>query len=248
MLCGKAQSSRIMYHELASHFEVVSVILEDKPSMLRLMIRRAKRLGVWKVGGQMLFFALYRVLLRRSQSRIKELMHRYGLRDQPFPKDLVVKVKSVNDRDTVRTLEELDPGAVVINGTRIISKAVLSCVKAPFVNTHMGITPRYRGVHGGYWALAHNDAKNCGITVHLVDPGIDTGGVLYQDVIVPELSDNIATYPVHQIARGIPLMRKALHDIEAGRLQVTKGVLPSRLWYHPTVAEYVRAYLRYRVK
>ena len=41
---------------------------------------------------------------------------------------------------------------------------------------HAGITPQYRGVHGGYWAVVNNDPEHCGVTIHFVDKGIDTGG------------------------------------------------------------------------
>ena len=50
----------------------------------------------------------------------------------------------------------------------------------PVLNYHAGITPKYRGMNGGYWALATGDAGNFGATVHLVDAGVDTGGVLHQ--------------------------------------------------------------------
>src|SRR5438093_9923670 len=48
---------------------------------------------------------------------------------------------------------------VVVNGTRIISEAVLTASDAVFINMHAGITPKYRGVHGGYWALYNGDGE-----------------------------------------------------------------------------------------
>ena len=51
----------------------------------------------------------------------------------------------------------------MINGTRIISKATLGCVPAVFINTHVGITPTYRGVHGGYWSLVEGERARCGV-------------------------------------------------------------------------------------
>lgn len=248
MLCGAAQSSRIMYHGLAADFLFECVIVENKPSILRLMVRRLKRLGLFKVGGQALFMLLAKVLLRISQPRIRELIRRYELQDKAFPDDVLRKVSSVNSAETIGILQSLQPDAVVINGTRLISKDVLGCVKAPFINTHMGITPKYRGVHGGYWALARNDVENCGVTVHLVDQGIDTGGVLYQGRVHLEPCDNITTYPLHQIAAAIPLMRAALRDVEQRQLRVTQGVMPSQLWYHPTLIEYFQVYQRMGVK
>ena len=53
---------------------------------------------------------------------------------------------------------------------------LLEAVPAVFLNTLAGITPSYRGVHGAYWALVQRQPDACGVTVHLVDAGIDTGG------------------------------------------------------------------------
>src|SRR5206468_1975891 len=62
-------------------------------------------------------------------------------------------------------------------------------------------------VHGAYWALAENDATHCGVTVHLVDAGIDTGGILAQSQITPTARDNFATYGMLQTAIGLRLLR-----------------------------------------
>ena len=103
------------------------------------------------------------------------LLADYGLNEKEIPKQIIRRVRSVNNNDTINLLRDINPNAVVVNGTRIISKKVLSCIDAPFINTHLGITLKYRGVHGGYWALANGDPDNYGVTVHLIDVGIDTG-------------------------------------------------------------------------
>ena len=83
-----------------------------------------------------------------------------------------------------------------------------------------------------------------GYTVHLVDPGIDTGGVLYQARIVPAPEDDYATFSYLQVAAALPLIEKAAKDAIAGTLTVHQVDLPSRLWSHPTIWEYVAAGLR----
>jgi hypothetical protein len=63
------------------------------------------------------------------------------------PGALVRRVASANADETVALLQELRPRVVVVNGTRILSKRVLGCIDAVFINMHAGITPLYRGVH-----------------------------------------------------------------------------------------------------
>lgn len=169
MLCGNGQSSKIMYNGLAPYVNVECVILENKPSGKIMIQRRMKKLGILKITGQLLFLIINKLLVKTSQTRIKRLISDYGLNDESFPNDIIRKVDSINSEEAISLLKRINPDAVVVNGTRIISKSVLSSVNAPFINTHMGITPRYRGVHGGYWALANGDPDNCGVTVHLVD-------------------------------------------------------------------------------
>ncbi len=248
MLCVNGQSSRIMFNDLATYANVECVIIEEKPSSILMIQRRVKNLGMIKTSGQLLFLIINKLLAKTSQNRIKQLISNYGLNDESFPNDLIRNVASINSEEVISLLKSINPDAVVVNGTRIISKSVLSSVDAPFINTHMGITPRYRGVHGGYWALANGDSDNCGVTVHLVDPGIDTGGVLYQDTIHTDNCDNFNTYPIHQIAKGIQLMKAALNDVKEKRVNVKQGVFPSQLWYHPTIFEYVKHWIQKGVR
>lgn len=240
MLAGPGLSTDIMYNGLREVCDVVAVVLEDKPSARAMLKYRARTLGLFTTLGQVAFIAYSRWLGRASGARMRELMRWYGLDDAPIPAAAITRVPSANRREVMRLLRECKPDAVVVNGTRILSKKLLASTAAPFINTHMGITPAYRGVHGGYWALAMNDRARCGVTVHLVDEGVDTGGVLYQATIEVDGADNFATYPLHQLAKAMPLMRAAVRDAAAGRLAPRAGQGDSRQWYHPTLWFYLR--------
>lgn len=85
---------------------------------------------------------------------------------------------------------------------------------------------------------------NAGVTVHLVDQGVDTGGVLYQAAIKPEFADCFSTHPTLHLAAGLPLLKRAVQDARAGRLVVRIPGLSSELFYHPTLWQYLRAYVR----
>lgn len=248
LLAGDGLSTRAMYHGLRAEFDIVEVILERKPSALNMLRHRARKLGFAQTLGQLGFILYSRLLARASHSRIEQLLHKHGLSDAPIPAQAITHVTSANLRSVASRLRKLAPQAVVVNGTRILSKKLLAAVDAPFINTHMGMTPGYRGVHGGYWALANNDRAHCGVTVHLVDAGVDTGGILYQALIVPEADDNFATYPVLQLVQGLALMEAALRDVAGGSLVARVSEGPSRQWYHPTLFGYWKARLQRGVK
>jgi methionyl-tRNA formyltransferase len=237
-----------MYNSLVGVVNIERVIMETKPSATRLISRRITRLGVFRTAGQLLFVVTNKFAAKFSAKRVDQLLQRYGMNRNAIPSHVVSKVSSINSEQAIEVLRQARPDVVVVNGTRILSRDVLAAVDVRFNNTHMGITPKYRGVHGGYWALANGDVENCGVTVHLVDQGIDTGGVLYQQTIRPEKHDNFNTYPIHQLAAAVPLMRAAIDDAVTSRVNVRSGVLPSRLWYHPTLFEYARHWMIKGVK
>jgi len=207
----------------------------------KLVKRRIKRLGYIKVFGQLLFQLLYVPMLRKlSAKRIQDIKKSFSLDNTYIDKEKVVSVTSVNSDLCLQTLKQIQPDLIIVNGTGIISKKVLNSIDATFINTHAGITPKYRGVHGGYWALANSDKSNCGVTVHLVDAGIDTGGVLYQALINTTEQDNFTTYTYLQIGEGIKLIKKAIHSYLDGCLETQKSkATESKLWYHPTLWYYL---------
>ena len=240
------ESTRILVNALAAAHEVGPVVLEGAEARLPFLRRRARRLGWPRVVGELAFRVLAMPLLRRrSRARRAELVRAHGLDPRPLDEARVRRVASVNDRETVELLRAAAPEAVVLAGPRIVSAEVLRSVPAPFVNVHAGITPLYRGVHGGYWALASGDRGNCGVTVHLVDEGVDTGGILGQARVDPGPHDDFSTYPLLQLAAGLPLLLEVLPAVAAGQARTLPPPLgESRLWTHPTLREYVRGRLR----
>jgi len=240
MLAGKGASTSILYNSLKNDFEIEAIILERPVPAKEFIKKRLKKLGLEKVAGQVLFqFSIAKFLHLMSSKRIKEILKEYGLHDEPIPEEKIIHVNSVNNNKCLSLLKKINPELVIVNGTRIISKEILNCIQAKFINIHAGITPKYRNVHGGYWAIVNNDPENCGVTVHMVDPGIDTGNIIYQQKIPVSSKDNFATYPFLQLAEGIILLKKALPDVFANRIQFQKNDLESKLWYHPTFWQYI---------
>jgi Formyl transferase len=240
LLTCDGESGLIAARYLAARFSALAVIVEDPVPRSQLVRRRIKRLGVAQVGGQLAFMAFQRMQHRISRPRIAEIVRGSGL-DACWPDGCEpIRVPSVNSHGCIVQLRKLHPRAVLVIGTRIIAGEVLRAVDAPFINYHAGITPKYRGVHGGYWARAEGDDGNFGVTVHLVDEGIDTGGVLYQARLVPTRKDNYSTYPYLQLAAALPLLERAARDVVAGTLRPERVDLPSRLWSHPTLWRYIK--------
>jgi len=240
-LAGKGQSTLFMYNALKDSFSIDKVIIEDDISIVKIIKGRIKRFGFFKVINQLLFqLTISKLLKSLSKKRITALKKHYKLFVEPIPEEKRIKVSSVNDSECITAIKKINPDVIIVNGTRIISSKVLESTSALFINTHVGITPQYRGVHGAYWALVSNDKENCGVTVHKVDKGIDTGEIVKQYVIEISKPDNFTTYPFHQYGVAIDLMKSTLNDIKNNNFKTFKKEnVESNLYYHPTFSGYL---------
>lgn len=219
-----------------------AVLIEPSQSRRSLLYGRARRLGWHVVVGQILFIAIVLPLIRRGvEPRLKAIRQDYDLRVDPLIESRVTSITSVNAPATRELLRRLDPDAVVLSGTRIVKAETLDAVAAPVLNIHAGITPEYRGVHGGYWALWMGRPEEFGATLHLVDAGVDSGAVLAHVRPVPTAKDNFSTYPLLQLGAALPALVKTLTGLDQSK--TLPDTVPTtgagRQWFHPTLWQYL---------
>lgn len=241
MLCSHCFSTVALYNYISRFYTVDQVIVEEPLRGWTLAKRRIKKLGPIMVAGQILFSVLIVTVLKiLSRKRIAAIKEYYQFVEKTIPASKERHITSVNDEDCITLLKTIQPDIILVNGTRILSKRLLESTRATIINMHTGITPMYRGVHGGYWALVNSDAEHCGVTIHLVDKGIDTGKVLYQAMIPLSSKDNYLTYPFIQFGEGIPLVKQAVDDVVENKLRtISPPASFSKLWYHPTIWQYL---------
>lgn len=232
----------MLAHALEEVGTLERVLIEEPVPAGTIIRRRAKRLGWWTVFGQVVFQGLAVPILKQgAKKRVAEIVEQAALDGRPVSPELIQRVSSVNSEDTIRVLRESHPDLVVVHGTRILSANVLSSTPALFLNIHAGITPRYRGGHGAYWALVEERPDACGVTIHQVDTGIDTGTIFGQILIHPTPADSFVTYPWLQLAAGIACLRELLRRPRKAWKPVIPPPGESRLWFHPTIWGYLWA-------
>lgn len=238
-LASDCDSSRWVYNSLKKEYSFASVIIEEPVSKKTLFKNRLKKNGFIKVMGQALFSLLMVPLLRyKVKKRRADLKEHYQLDSSGFNGN-VIQVSSVNDDTCLAALQKIQPDIILVNGTRIISKKILQCTPAIFINMHLGITPWYRGSHGGYWALRNKDAANFGTTIHKVDTGVDTGGVLRQAFALPDKKDNFTSYPLIQVAIGIDALKEVLPNVIKGEFEIKEHHQKGKMYYQPTIWGYI---------
>tara|TARA_B100000315_G_C14564107_1_gene582024 strand:- start:205 stop:867 length:663 start_codon:yes stop_codon:yes gene_type:complete len=63
----------------------------------------------------------------------------------------------------------------------ILKENVVNNNSCPVVNLHISYLPYNRGCHPNFWSFF--DGTPSGVTIHLVDKGIDTGDILFQKYV-----------------------------------------------------------------
>ncbi|WP_119292399.1 formyl transferase [Azohydromonas sediminis] len=101
--------------------------------------------------------------------------------DQPPRLDrpeLVREVPHINHPDVVALARELQPDLIAVFGTSLIRGELLTTGRLGIANLHGGLSPEYRGADCTFWALYNGEPEKVGCTLHWIDAGIDTGGLI----------------------------------------------------------------------
>jgi methionyl-tRNA formyltransferase len=126
----------------------------------------------------------------------------YGYRatlDLCVEKGVEVHTPKALDEAFLSKVEQLAPDLVIcayyprIFPRRLIELPPLGCI-----NVHPGLLPDYRGTFPTPWCILNNETE-IGVTLHVMDEGIDTGDVLVQ-----------RSYPIGPDETGHELYRRAM--------------------------------------
>ena len=100
------------------------------------------------------------------------------------------------------------------------------------INVHRGIAPAYRGQRTIFWSLYFADFDHIGITVHLVDRGIDTGPILAHGFPDLHPGDSEATILAKDMELAAELVSNLLTAAKAGQLHGVRQTGDSRCFYN----------------
>jgi methionyl-tRNA formyltransferase len=147
-----------------------------------------------------------------------------------------VPVERVRRLDDPAPLRELAPDVLVLVGAAIVPAPVLAVPRLGTINAHYGLLPAYRGMNVTEWSVLRGDPV--GVTVHVVDTGVDTGPILLQEPIPLSPHETFATLRrKHQEVAARLLVRAAL-DLSDGAVQPEPQALrDGRQYYrmHPAL-------------
>lgn len=106
---------------------------------------------------------------------------------------LVFKDWKHSEDEVAETIASYNPDVVVTNIHKVLSKTILLCNNAKYVNLHYSLLPSYGGVIGfkTLEMAKNNNAKIIGATCHYVTEVLDGGSIISQGAMAVDWNDNI---------------------------------------------------------
>lgn len=96
----------------------------------------------------------------------------------------VIKLhENINKYSSISKIKSYKPDLLVsILGNQIFKKPIIKLAPKGCINLHTALLPKYRGLMPTFWVLKNNEKKT-GVSVFLVDEGIDSGPIIVQSEV-----------------------------------------------------------------
>lgn len=162
----------------------------------------------------------------------------------PQPKvDLLVD--DANEESCIEYLKREQPDILLIYGTAILKDPVLSIPKICALNIHGGIVPKYRNVHGEFWAVAKGKFEELGTSILVMDRGIDSGDVVSQRTLGIRDEISVSTAKLVVFEETLKLVREVIEKARLGTIPRKKQEgISGAPFQTPTFGDWVKHRLK----
>lgn len=129
----------------------------------------------------------------------------------------VLQPERVKDQSFIEQFTRLSPDMIALAAFgQIIPKDILDIPPLGCLNVHPSLLPRYRGAAPINWSLINGDTVT-GVTIMLMDEGMDTGDILRQEETRIDPSEVYESLHDRLSLMGGRLLLSAVEDRAAGR-------------------------------
>lgn len=127
-----------------------------------------------------------------------------------------IPARSVKDAAFATTINEFGVDLLLnVHSLYILRPEIVQAPRIGGYNLHPGPLPRYAGLNAPSWAIYRGEAQH-GVTVHRMDPGIDTGPIAYQERFPIGPEDTGLSLNVRCTRAGLGLMRRLVEAAARG--------------------------------
>ena len=134
------------------------------------------------------------------------------------PKDF--SAKETYEQELLRVCKNEKVDFIVLAGyMRLVGKTLLTAYRNKILNIHPALLPSFPGVHGIKDAHDYG-VKITGVTVHLVDTGIDTGPIIFQEAVTIRSHERVGHLEKRIHAIEYKLYPQAIQCMANGKIKI----------------------------
>jgi folate-dependent phosphoribosylglycinamide formyltransferase PurN len=129
----------------------------------------------------------------------------------------VVTCADQNSTRAIAQLKRWSPDLAIFTGGNILRRNLLQVPRLGVLNAHLALLPEIRGMSSPEWSLLCG--VPLGITIHLIDSGIDTGPILLRrEFAGANDCDSLEDLRNRMVAESIELIAEAVSRLDRGTI------------------------------
>jgi methionyl-tRNA formyltransferase len=133
----------------------------------------------------------------------------------------ILQPRRLRDDDSIQQIQELQPDLIIVAAYgQILPQKILDIPSHGSLNIHASLLPRWRGAAPIQAAILHGDEET-GISIMLMNAGLDTGPVLSQTKLTIETHETAGDLSNRLAAAGADLLIETLPDYLKGEIKPT---------------------------
>lgn len=144
-----------------------------------------------------------------------------------------VQPKTLKNDEVYNKLKELNPDLIIVAAYgKIIPKNIIELPRLGIINVHSSLLPKYRGASPIHNALMNGDTKT-GITIMMIDEGLDTGDMLEKievDILeednLESLTNKLAKLSIKPLSIAIDKLERGIENREKQNNNLATHVKP----------------------
>jgi methionyl-tRNA formyltransferase len=122
----------------------------------------------------------------------------------------VVPSERVRDAETASWMRDEGVDLLLnVHSLYLIAGEVVAAPRIGSFNLHPGPLPEYAGLNTPSWAIYNGEPRH-GVTVHWMEPGVDTGAIAYEATFELTDSDTGLSVSARCVREGVPLIERLL--------------------------------------
>lgn len=203
---GNEANQKALANKIHQMFPLAGIVTETR--------KNKKTFNVYKLTEKIIEKIFLRSIAKAWLGMKKHYDHLYP----DYPQTKILNTDKINSDETYLFTKELNPDLIVVSGTSLIRKKLLSLQPSiGIINLHTGLSPYIKGgPNCTNWCIATNQFHLIGNTIMWIDAGIDTGNLIKTELTQFVGSESLEEVHIKVMEHAHDVYLKAIVDLSKG--------------------------------